>query len=75
RSKALAELESRWYTGEAIVRELRRWKAVRATFLDKEFVSVTKAKDSVKAILTSLGIPTPNKTLSVTKAQHMTSAE
>ncbi|TDY46228.1 hypothetical protein C7445_1072 [Alicyclobacillus sacchari] len=28
-----------------------------------------------KRRVASLGIPTPNKTLSVTKAQHMTSAE
>nr|WP_026962433.1 IS1634 family transposase [Alicyclobacillus herbarius] len=63
RAKALTELDKRWYTGEAIVRELRRWQAVHA--MDKEFLSVTKASDSVKKILTSLGIPMPNKTLSV----------
>ncbi|MCY0899398.1 MAG: hypothetical protein OWU33_10775 [Firmicutes bacterium] len=67
RTQVLAALESRWYKGEAIVRELRRRKAVHVTFLDQEFVSVTHGKDSVKAIFTNLGIPTTNKTLSLTK--------
>ncbi|WP_245629153.1 IS1634 family transposase [Alicyclobacillus shizuokensis] len=75
RAKAQAELEERWYTGEAIVRELRRWQAVRATFLDKEFLSVTKASDSVRRILSSLGIPMPHKTILVSEPERMRSKE
>ncbi|MCL6445766.1 MAG: IS1634 family transposase [Alicyclobacillus sp.] len=75
RTKVQAELEARWYTGEAIVRELRRWQAVCATFLDKEFLSVTKPADSVKKILASLGIPVPPKTIHISESKPTAKAE
>ncbi|WP_245543422.1 IS1634 family transposase [Kyrpidia tusciae] len=71
RDQEQAELDQRWYTGEAIVRELRRWQAVHATFLDKEFLSVTRASERVRRILASLGIPMPSKTIWVSESERV----
>lgn len=51
----LQELENERYTGERMVKELQRWQAMKAAFLDKTFVSVP-SPPIVEKLLMRVGI-------------------
>ena len=53
----------RCYTGERIVKELIRWRVLKAEFLGKEFLSVPRLVPVVTEILKTLGIPIPPKAI------------
>jgi len=56
-----AALDERWYTGEAIVKELARWHCMKAEFLGKTFLSIPPAPGKVASMLDMMGIPTPER--------------
>ncbi|MCL6634037.1 MAG: transposase, partial [Alicyclobacillus herbarius] len=64
RESRLQELLKKRYTGAKIVQELGRWGALKATFLDKTFVSVPPAPPVVADVMKRL-IPQPSKMLEI----------
>jgi len=63
RASRQKDLEDRHYTGEWIVKELRRWHVLKAEFLGKEFLSVPPASERLAEVLKMLHIPLPAKTI------------
>jgi transposase len=57
------EDEERTYTGEWIVKELRRWRVLKAEFLGKEFLSVPRPSPDLAKVLEKLAIPIPPKAI------------
>lgn len=65
RIKSQKELDRRWYTGEAIFKELGRWNVLKAEFLGKLFLSVPPPTPMAQQVLTNIGIPLPSKIISL----------
>lgn len=64
-AKQQKELDDRWYTGEKIIQELRRWHVFKGEFIDREFISVPPPSSLVQEVLPEIGIPLPPKLLPV----------
>ena len=63
RQKAMKELDRTWFTGEHLIKELRRWNVMKAEFLGKEFLSVPPPPGDTKLMLEAMGIPLPDKSI------------
>jgi hypothetical protein len=61
RKRMSIELDARWYTGEAIVKELARWHCMKVEFLGKTFLSVPPPPGKSASMLASMGIPIPER--------------
>jgi transposase len=63
RQKATKELDRTWFSGEHLIKELRRWSVMKAEFLGKEFLSVPPPPGDAKHMLEAMGIPLPDKSI------------
>ena len=66
RDLAMKQLERTWFTGEHLIKELRRWSVMKAEFLGKEFLSVPPPPGDAKHMLEAMGIPLPDKSILIT---------
>jgi hypothetical protein len=64
--KAMKQLDRTWFTGEHLIKELRRWNVMKAEFLGKEFLSVPPPPGDAKHMLEAMGIPLPDKSIVIT---------
>lgn len=67
REAALRDIEKRRYTGTRIIQELRRWGALKASFLEKTLLSVPPAPAIAADVMGRLKIPKPSKMIDLTK--------
>jgi len=63
RENAMRELDQTWFTGEHLIKELRRWSVMKAEFLGKEFLSVPPPPGDARLMLEAMGIPLPDKSI------------
>ncbi|MCL6453735.1 MAG: hypothetical protein K6T78_08965 [Alicyclobacillus sp.] len=63
REQQREELNSRWNTGEWIMKELARWHVLKAEFLGKEFLRAPSAPQGLGEVLHVLNIPLPAKAI------------
>jgi len=63
RQHTLQDLDRLWFSGEHLVRELRRWNVLKAEFLGKEFLSVPPPPGDAGPMLAAMGIPLPDKSI------------